>query len=310
MATRKAKTAAEAQSAREKKAQALDDEVRELGEQLSETKPDTMNESIVLAQHLARHVVKRSKNQHHQYEYASTEDVIRECNHALSAAGLAFLPVEYRIDRSTEPATLHANYVLLHWKDTRSMAFSSQTSILPGKGRPEDKAEATAKTYDLGYTLRGLLLLPRVDKGTEVDQRDDGGYEPTPNEWAKRKTAATSRLSEIKRMKGEDWCRVTAGSRPKKTVQDLEELVRHFEFNLAKSLEDPKGKPVATMETTDVWSPSKAMVEDFWRVAEQAGYTDEDVSSDLASVYGAADPSKLSQDDFEAALRRYKGATA
>jgi len=32
---------------------------------------------------------------------------------------------------------------------------------------------ATALTYNLGYFLRGLLLLPRVEEGHEVDQRND-----------------------------------------------------------------------------------------------------------------------------------------
>jgi lysozyme len=44
--------------------------------------------------------------------------------------------------------------------------------------RPLDKAVATAMTYNLGYFLRGLLLLPRVEEGTDVDQRDDRTHEP------------------------------------------------------------------------------------------------------------------------------------
>src|SRR5258707_6928030 len=56
--------------------------------------------------------------------------------------------------------------------------IESETPIVEDKSRPMDKAVATALTYNLGYTLRGLLLLPRVED--EVDQRDDRKYEPTP----------------------------------------------------------------------------------------------------------------------------------
>ena len=45
--------------------------------------------------------------------------------------------------------------------------------VLPEKGRPIDKAEAGARTYALSYFLRDLLLIPRVDEGSDVDQRDD-----------------------------------------------------------------------------------------------------------------------------------------
>lgn len=44
------------------------------------------------------------------------------------------------------------------------------------KGKPEDKAIATALSSSLTYWLRGLLMLPRG--GDEMDGRSDAGYDP------------------------------------------------------------------------------------------------------------------------------------
>ncbi len=57
---------------------------------------------------------------------------------------------------------------------------SVQMPVLPEKGRPVDKAEATALTYSLGYVLRGLLKIPRTADADDLDQRDDRGRDPTP----------------------------------------------------------------------------------------------------------------------------------
>ena len=58
------------------------------------------------------------------------------------------------------------------------MGLKYETPIIPDKGRPMDKAVATARTYALGYMLRDLLLLPRVEPSADVDARDDRGHEP------------------------------------------------------------------------------------------------------------------------------------
>lgn len=75
------------------------------------------------------------------------------------------------------PDTVGVTYLLAH-SSGEWMQLYSETPIIPEKGRPEDKALAGAKTYDLAYLLRALLLIPRVAKEGEVDQRDDNGYEP------------------------------------------------------------------------------------------------------------------------------------
>lgn len=121
-----------------------------------------------------------------RYKYASSEDVITEAREALSACGLAMLctdasliPLAQTADGDGVLATqwqAHCIYLLVH-SSGESIQVESRTPVMPGAGRPLDKAMATAKTYDLAYTLRSLLLLPRVDPREiaeePVDQRRD-----------------------------------------------------------------------------------------------------------------------------------------
>ena len=136
-------------------------------------------------------VGKRSKNEHHRYQYASSEHVIEEARDALSAHGLSlYCKSAHARPLGTSQAEREDGvvststqweaamvYVLAH-SSGESFEIESSTPIMPEKGRPLDKALATAKTYDLAYTLRSLLLLPRLDPREiaeePVDQRREG----------------------------------------------------------------------------------------------------------------------------------------
>lgn len=133
--------------------------------------------ALAKAQQAAQGVEKASSNAYHKYKYASSEDVITEARRALDSHGLAFFATDYRIDRRDDGLVLAARYLLTH-SSGESLEMHSETPIIPEKGRPEDKATAAAKTYDLAYLLRGLLLLPRVEEGVEVDSRNDEAYQP------------------------------------------------------------------------------------------------------------------------------------
>jgi hypothetical protein len=132
--------------------------------------------ALAKAQAQAQGVEKGSVNTFHRYKYASAEDVIAVSREALAGTGLAFVCTSATVAWG-EPAVLTCRYALVH-ESGASMELVSETPVIPEKGRPEDKAVATAKTYDLGYALRGLLLLPRVEEGADADQRDDRHREP------------------------------------------------------------------------------------------------------------------------------------
>lgn len=145
--------------------------------------------ALVKAQQAARSVEKDSSNSFHRYKYASAEAIIDEARSALVAAGIACLSTGWRFvpaaadasprreGRDGKPAPVvvgrvYVQYRVLH-ESGEWMQFEASTPVIPESGRPEDKAEATALTYNAGYFLRGLLMLPRVEEGSQVDDRDD-----------------------------------------------------------------------------------------------------------------------------------------
>ncbi len=119
-------------------------------------------------------VGKDAQNTFHKYRYASAESIIAESRDALAAEGLAVILVAYTLERR-EPdyfADLCGAYVVTH-SSGQCLQCNTITPCIVERGKPHDKAVATALTYSLGYFLRGLLLLPRVDEEHDVDKRDD-----------------------------------------------------------------------------------------------------------------------------------------
>lgn len=147
----------------------------------------TLIQALVAAQAEIAPVGKDGRNQYHNYAYASAEAMLTAGKAALNAHGLALSAMSHRVlrapTRAHEPNVpmerdvLRTRYTLFHVSG-ESLRFVSDMPIVPEKGRPEDKAVATAKTNDLSYTLRGLLCIPRVEEGTDMNERDDSKYTP------------------------------------------------------------------------------------------------------------------------------------
>lgn len=137
-------------------------------------------------------VEKTAENTFHRYKYASAEGLISEARGALAAEGLCVFPRWWKLKphagleqrtgsdgKSLPPgyfADVEVLYIVAH-ADGAFMECEAITPVICEKGRPEDKALAGALTYSLGYFLRALLLLPRVDEENDVDQRDDSDYQ-------------------------------------------------------------------------------------------------------------------------------------
>lgn len=124
----------------------------------------------------AQAVAKDSANDYHRYKYASAEALIEEARVPLAAEGICVLPGAWALSPTGREDGYFANVIVTYrvaHKDGGSVDCSASTPAIREKGRPEDKAVATALTYSLGYFLRSLLLLPRVDAEHDVDQRDD-----------------------------------------------------------------------------------------------------------------------------------------
>lgn len=141
--------------------------------------------ALVQAQRLAKSVSKEGWNDYHKYKYASAETMIAEARTSLGEAGLAVLAQSWDMDPYDNVDTKNGGtigrmvvqYRVLHTAGASIVSVCS-TPVVSGKGKPDDKAEATALTYNFGYFMRGLLCLPRVDASEDVDQRDDRDYQP------------------------------------------------------------------------------------------------------------------------------------
>lgn len=150
--------------------------------------PKSLREALLLAQQLLPGVLKDSRNDFHKYKYVSSESMIRDARAALHEAGLVLLPSISHLKASDDtvdlgvPAIAHMVWELVHPASMQAMELSTHWPVVPEKGRPLDKALASARTTGLGYLLRDLLLAPRVDKEDDMDWsgRDRLGLEEAP----------------------------------------------------------------------------------------------------------------------------------
>jgi len=146
--------------------------------------PPELAAAIVRAQREARAVEKTAKHEHHRYWYVSADTMIAEGREALCIAGLALMTCGWRFVAMESPAVgedvagrVVVDYRLVH-ESGAMVEWTSSSFVIPGKGRPQDKAEMGAITENLSYTIRGLLMLPRVDEGASVETRRDADFEP------------------------------------------------------------------------------------------------------------------------------------
>lgn len=143
----------------------------------------TLYAALVAAQTAAESVGKDAENKFHHYKYASAEAIMAEARSALNEAGLATLMERWELLAPTHegaPERVKVNFLTIHAHSEQTLKGDVEYFVIPEKGRPEDKATATALTYAEGYYLRGLLCLPRVEEGSQVDDRNDKDREPGP----------------------------------------------------------------------------------------------------------------------------------
>lgn len=134
--------------------------------------------ALVAAQKSINGIEKDGRNNFHRYSYTTAESMYRECRSVLDDHGLVVIPVGSIVGPGIDgecPATLVRTYMISHVSGEMTTA-TQHWPIVPEKGRPIDKATAAADTASLGYFLRDLLLLPRVEEGTEID--DDARDKP------------------------------------------------------------------------------------------------------------------------------------
>lgn len=147
--------------------------------------------ALFKAQCSIRAIEKASRNSMQNYDYTSGEDMIEHCGRALCDNGLAlftvgafFVPAEMQVIADNQIVTMRdayctVDYILVHAESGESIDFKFELPIVPGKGRPSDKAYCSSLTTNLAYFLRNLLMVKRGDE-TAIDERDDSDYEIKP----------------------------------------------------------------------------------------------------------------------------------
>jgi hypothetical protein len=152
-----------------------------------------LDQAIAKAMEMASSQAHDARNEYHRYKYTSSEAMIGEGRRCLAANGVSLLPVHCQLRLDTEPPTIEVTYRIAC--EGEAVLLPTVNAVLEEKGRPLDKAIATARTYTLAYLLRDILLLDRPDDEHSVDKRDDSAHEP-PKRSGQRKSAARPQMSE------------------------------------------------------------------------------------------------------------------
>lgn len=151
----------------------------------SSLEADNLFAALSKAQGMVTKVGLDRRNTHHKYKYASAEALIAEGSAALSACGLALVPISQGL--VNDGRDLRRQFLLVH-RGGDKLPLEVVCPVFEERGRPLDKAMWGAATQSLGYLLRDLLLMPRVDEKDEPDAR--GEHEPPEERPARGRAAA------------------------------------------------------------------------------------------------------------------------
>ena len=137
---------------------------------MATAKAKTLDDALRAAQDALDNVAKDAHNSFHGYKYTSAEAMIEACRAALLNEGLVLS--EDGAEILTFADTIHAvrvTFTIRHAQSGEGRQWNRDFLVVTEKGRPLDKAFASALTTGLNYALRGLLLVPRVDAAEDMD---------------------------------------------------------------------------------------------------------------------------------------------
>tara|TARA_R100001594_G_scaffold71251_2_gene105827 strand:+ start:2732 stop:3454 length:723 start_codon:yes stop_codon:yes gene_type:complete len=121
------------------------------------------------AQWRAKRIDKDSKNTFSNYDYTSAESMMSMWTELSGEHGLSLFPLELNIRYTPgDPPTLVTTWLLSHLCG-EDRTLTMEWPVVTGKGKPLDKAIASARTSSLGYLIRDLLIAPRVNPTDDMD---------------------------------------------------------------------------------------------------------------------------------------------
>jgi hypothetical protein len=158
--------------------------------------PADLAKALALAQTRCKAVPHDKKNEYHGYRYTSAEAILIEAKEALTAAGLALVPIGQDLVTGEGHAEVRRTFLLMHLSG-QSVPITASWPVVPDRGRPLDKAFAGAVTTSLAYLLRDLLVMPRVDEADDLAARQDRPKKTIGLEGANKLTALAAQKNAI-----------------------------------------------------------------------------------------------------------------
>ena len=159
--------------------------------------PSDIARALFAASADARAVGKGSRNDFAHYDYASAEEILEHVRplfamHGLGVARLGWTPLRWLCTSDGEAThRVQSYFQITHMEKGTTWVGSVDWPVVVSKGRPLDKAEASALTDSLKYWLLGILLLPRAD--VEMDMRPDTLATALPTKGALRGSRTTEK---------------------------------------------------------------------------------------------------------------------
>lgn len=192
--------------------------------------PGKLAEALAKARAKCKAAHKDSQNTFHKYKYASAESIIDEAKAALEESGLALVPLTQEMSVVGQGNTcvyeLRRLLTLVH-SSGENLPVSIRWPVIPDRGRPLDKAFASAITTSLSYYLRDLLMMPRVDPDDDMSGREDRDEPESPRPQKQAPPAKAEKPAALPPAKQN-------GNEMPKTGEELEVRLCSFSDNLAK----------------------------------------------------------------------------
>lgn len=263
--------------------------------------PADIATALVKAQAHATGVEKAAKDQHLKRYYASMDQIIAEARQSLAHAGLGVMQQSWEAPNGT----LEVTYLVVH-ESGASWRSVARMPIVEKSGMPADKALATALTYCMGYFLRGLLNLPRVEKGAQPDERDDSDHQPRRNSGPKKPQPPQQ---DIDSKTGEVIVRAKQGSKHagkdlrEMSTSDLAEYTETVEGWLGKASGPKRGAVRQHLDAViERWlraHDTSGLAERFQAIEQRAAHAPDD--EDVQRLY------QLAEREYLARLEAEKG---
>ena len=156
-------------------------------------KKTTLATALAAAHASADRIDKDSRNDFARYDYTRAEALMAMWTKIGEAHGLSLSPAALNI----EGGVLRTCWILEHAESEGTREIRMDWPIVEAKGKPMDKAVASARTSSLGYLIRDLLIAPRVhptddmdhprwsmgDKEPQKGRQGSAGKKASPTTW-------------------------------------------------------------------------------------------------------------------------------